>query len=52
MAQGLSARIVGLAGNDPLFARIRQALRHALKAKARVDAHRDGGQRVQHVVLS
>jgi serine O-acetyltransferase len=29
MAQGLSARIVGLAGNDPLFARIRQEAEEA-----------------------
>jgi len=31
MAQGLSARIVGLAGNDPLFARIRQEAEEALR---------------------
>ena len=29
MAQGLTARIVGLAGNDPLFARIRQEAEEA-----------------------
>ena len=31
MAQGLSARIVGLAGNDPLFARIRQEAEEAAR---------------------
>ncbi|RBP16934.1 serine O-acetyltransferase [Roseiarcus fermentans] len=31
MAQGLTARIVGLAGNDPLFARIRQEAEEALR---------------------
>ena len=31
MAQGLTARIVGLAGNDPLFARIRQEAEEAMR---------------------
>ena len=31
MAQGLTARIVGLAGNDPLFARIRQEAEEAVR---------------------
>jgi len=31
MAQGLTARIVGLAGSDPLFARIRQEADEALR---------------------
>ncbi len=31
MAQGLTARIVGLAGNDPLFARIRQEADEAMR---------------------
>ena len=31
MAQGLTARIVGLAGSDPLFARIRQEAEEALR---------------------
>ena len=31
MAQGLTARIVGLAGNDPLFARIRQEAEEAAR---------------------
>ncbi len=31
MAQGLSARVVGLAGNDPLFARIRQEAEEAMR---------------------
>jgi serine O-acetyltransferase len=31
MAQGLTARVVGLAGNDPLFARIRQEAEEAMR---------------------
>ena len=31
MAQGLTARIVGLAGSDPLFARIRQEAEEAMR---------------------
>ncbi|MBV9287482.1 MAG: serine O-acetyltransferase, partial [Hyphomicrobiales bacterium] len=31
MAQGLTARIVGLAGGDPLFARIRQEAEEAMR---------------------
>lgn len=31
MAQGLTARVVGLAGNDPLFARIRQEAEEAIR---------------------
>ncbi len=31
MAQGLTARVVGLAGNDPLFARIRQEAEEAVR---------------------
>ena len=34
MAQGLTARIVGLAGSDPLFARIRQEAEEALRREA------------------
>ena len=31
MAQGLTARIVGLAGSDPLFARIRQEAEESMR---------------------
>jgi serine O-acetyltransferase len=31
MGQGLTARVVGLAGNDPLFARIRQEAEEAVR---------------------
>ena len=31
MAQGLTARIVGIAGTDPLFARIRQEAEEAMR---------------------
>jgi serine O-acetyltransferase len=38
MAQGLTARIVGLTGNDPLFARVRQGASDPLFARIRQEA--------------
>ena len=38
MAQGSTARIVGLAGNDPLFARIRQEAEEAMRREPELAA--------------
>ena len=53
MAQGLTARIVGLAGNDPLFARIRQEAEEAMRREPELATflmttilnHRHAGER-------